>query len=167
MHGVAVFKHYEVCDVNVVVDGAYAAGTESFNHPAGRRSDLYVLYLCRHVSGAELCIFNRNGKLSIDIAAAALEGGSFNIKGSVEGCACFTCKTDNGKTVGAVVCDFKFNADVVKTYRLAYIVAHLHLVEIGVIIENKHSVGRGVGEITVIHAQLIEGAEHTAAYFAS
>ena len=44
VHGVTVFQHYKVCDINKVVDGANAAGTKSFSHPQGRGTYLYVLY---------------------------------------------------------------------------------------------------------------------------
>ena len=160
VHGLTVFKHNVVCNVYDVVDGSYACRTESHSEPERRGSDLYVLYNLCCVSEAEVAVVNINGKVVRNIVAVAegLNLGCGNGEFLIEGNCAFSCKTDNGETVGTVGSDFKLNYCVVEHESFSDV--HTNLVfEFG--IENENTVLNLTGHIVACKVKLAHRAEHT------
>ena len=102
MHRLTVFKHNIVCDVNNVVDGAYSAGAQSFPHTARGGLDADVLDNCAAVAVAAFRVKNVNGKVFINISAAAFNLRLVLFERYAERCRSLARKTDYGKAVRSV-----------------------------------------------------------------
>ena len=93
MHGLAVFFHHIVGNVNQVVDGTDAAGCQSSLHPFGRRSDFDIFAHSCTVSGAEVGIFNGNLDVVVDIVSCFFYFHNGRYEGLVKGCGSFSGNT--------------------------------------------------------------------------
>ena len=150
MHGVAVFQHYKVGYVNKIIDGTYAACLQSFSHPARRRSDLYILYNCRHITGAELGVLNVNADVITGAAVNTLELRLPDVQRQVESRGSFLRETEHGKAVGTVVCNLELNCGIVEPECVMNILADEHLIEIRVVVQDKNTLVAGVRNIGLI-----------------
>ena len=68
----------------------------------------------------------------------------------------FSCKTDYGKTVGTVGCDFEFNSCIVKSENITDDVTGL-----AIIVNKEDSVFNSIREVVYGKTRLTERAEHT------
>ena len=160
MHRLTVFKHYVVCNVNDVVDGANSCRAQSHSEPEGRGRDLNVFdYLCG-VAVAKVAIADLDGKVIFYLVAVAqvFNFGCGNVKRFIKAYSRFTSKTDNGEAVGAVGCDLELNNGVVKHKRILDI--HTYLV-LEISSENEDTVLNSIGHIVECEVKLGNRAEHT------
>ena len=125
MHGLAVFEHDVVGDVDDVVDGAHTAVAQSLAHPARRRSDLDVFHHARGVARAEVAVLNVNVDKVGDAAAAAVRLGRVQLKGALERRARLAGKANDGKAVGAIRRDLKLDDGIVKAEDVRHVEARL------------------------------------------
>ena len=160
MHGVAVFQHYKVGYVNKIIDGTYAACLQSFSHPARRRSDLYILYNCRHITGAELGVLNVNADVITGAAVNTLELRLPDVQRQVESRGSFLRETEHGKAVGTVVCNLELNCGIVEPECVMNILADEHLIEIRVVVQDKNTLVAGVRNIGLIKVKLLIRTHH-------
>ena len=124
VHGLAVFEHDIVRDVDYVVYRSHSGISDTLAHPGGRRGDLYVFYHSGSVSRAELGVLNDDLGHIVDIAA----GFGFNNRGVklkllTESNCRFSCKPYDAETVRTVRGDLKFHNMVIHAYQLADIVS--------------------------------------------
>ena len=155
-----VFQHHKVCYVHKVVDGAHTAGTQTLPHPQGGGLYLHILYYCRHIAGAKVCVYYLYIQLIRCIAAYALYRRLLDVKRAVKGGVCLPCKTQYRKTVGAVGCYLEFNGGVVEVYGILYGHTGGKLPAV-LALQDEYAVFYGIGEVMEGEPQLPKGAEHT------
>ena len=104
VHGLTVFEHYVVCNVNDIVYGTNTACAESHSEPKGRGSDFYVLNNSCTVSCTKITVKNVNLNVVFNVVAiiSTLNYGCRTSPRTVEAHRSLSCKTDNGETVGTV-----------------------------------------------------------------
>src|SRR5699024_5887260 len=71
MHGLAVFQHDIVGNINNIVDGPNAASPQTLPHPTGRGLNFYIFDHPGDITHAELRIFHLYLKQIIDIPVSA------------------------------------------------------------------------------------------------
>ena len=164
VHGLAILQHDIVGDVNDIVNGTYAVGTQSLTHPLGR--------------GADLDIGNHTGS----VAVAQFRGGNFHIQFVKDGTCIaalyhrlvmlhlhakssgrLTGQTDDGVAVGAVVCDLKFHDGIAVADHIVDIVTGFACL----IVEDPNSVGENTGQIVLGQTQLSKGTQHAVGLFSA
>ena len=151
VHRLTVFNHYIVCDIDDVVYRSDACRAETHTQPQRRRRNFNVFNDSCAVSGAFFAV-DRNVYIVSDVAVASLDGGRRDIQRTSERCGSLPCKSYNGKTVGTVRRNLKFNSRVAQSEHVVNVVACLA----GIIVENENSVRRGAGHIVSIKSQLFD-----------
>ena len=160
VHRLTVFEHDVVRDIYDIIDGTNARCAKSHTEPKRRGCDLYVLYDTRAVTEAFFCVMDGDIDIICNIVARFLDGGCGDLRGLFKACRAFSCKTDNGKTVGAVRGDLKFDRLIAHTENVYDIVAGL-VGKLFICIENEDTVGGCVRHIVEGKTKLLDGAEHT------
>ena len=166
VHGLAVFQHNIVGDVNDIVDGTNARRAQSHAEPQGRGGDLDILdHACR-IAEAQVGRVNAHGKVIFDLiaVATALHNGLVQLELTVEGHGSLAGKTDHREAIGAVGGNFKLHHLVVEHKRLADVHTQLVLI-LG--IENENAVFLLARHIVRGQSQLAHGAKHTVGLYAA
>ena len=162
VHGLAVFQHDIVGDIDDVIDGADTAGTQALLQPAGRGRYLDIADDGRHIALAELGIFHPDLQQVVYIAAGALYHGGMQMQRQAVGCSGFPCQTNDGKAIGTVGGDFEFHDGIIEADGGADVLA-----DGAGFLQDEDAVLDSVGEIVGGEPQLLERAEHTVGFHAA
>ena len=162
MHGLTIFQHHIVGDVHQVVDGTHAAGTETFPHPAGRRTDLHVLYHAGNIARAELCIFHCHSQAVAQLVLGTVEFRCFQIQGLAESYGSLSRQTYYRQAVRTVGGDLELYRSIIQTDRLVDVLSRL-----AVLFNEEDAVLNGIGEIVLGQTQFTQRAEHPVALYAT
>ena len=155
MHGLTVFHHHVVRDVNDVVDGADAAGPQSAPHPFGGGRDAHVFHEAGGVTGAQIRLQDIHVQVVQDAVPAALHLRLRQLQGGIEGGGGFPGQAPDAQAVRPVIGDLKVHHAVPQADHLPDILAH------GAgLLKDENAVRDGVGIVVHRQAQLPQGAEH-------
>ena len=155
MHGLAIFQHDVVGDVDNVIDRAYTGGAQALPHPLGGGGDLDVFHHAGGVAGAECGIFDLHIQILHDAAAAALHLGGVQCQRLLEGCGGLPGQTDHGQAVRAVGGDLKLHHMVVHADDGLDVVAGGDVL----FVQNENAVGNAVGELLLLGVQVGQRAD--------
>ena len=156
MHGLTVFQHDIVGDIDDVVNGADTVGTESLAEPLGGGGDLHIANHTGGVAVAEsIC-----GNLYIDhvrklTLCAATDDRLVVLHRQVEGGGRLTGKANERIAVGTVVGDFEFYHRVIIADDGVDVITGL-----AILFQNPDAVLDGIGNVVEGQVQLLNGAEH-------
>ncbi|MPM71840.1 hypothetical protein SDC9_118811 [bioreactor metagenome] len=142
VHGLAVFHHDIVCDVDDVVDGAHAAGPDPLPQPFGRGADFDIGDGPCRIAGAENGSLHSDIHKLIDFPSAALDGGNMPFERLVEGGRHFAGDADDRLNIRAVGGDFNVIYHIIEAQDLLDVLADLA----GLLYE-ENAVFNAVGEI--------------------
>ena len=164
VHGLAVFLHDIVRDIDDVVDRADTGGAQTAAQPRGGGLDLYVFDHPRRIARAESGVPDLHGEVVFDgiAVARALYLGRVQAEICAEGRRGFSCQTDDAQAVGAVVRDLEFHHAVGQTQDLPDVVAGP-----AGLLQDEDAVLDGIGIVVGVETELAEGAEHTLARHAA
>ena len=156
VHGLAVFEHDVVGNVNDVVDRAHAAVAQTLAHPRRGRRDLDVAHHARGVARAERRIVDADADVVVDVLAAAGDVGRVQAEGLVKRHGGLARQTNHGQAVRAVRRDFKLDHVVVHADDGGNVVARLH----AVLLHDPQAILDGIGVVMQRQAELLERAHH-------
>ena len=156
MHGLAIFLHDIVGDINQVVNGTDTAGSQPSLHPLGRRGDFDIgTYPCT-VAGAQIGILYLYFNIIIDIFPIFMHINHRGDEGLMEGHGRFPGNSQNTEAVNSVVCDFIFKYGVPQTQGIDCVGTYFHIIA-----ENIDAVFRSLGIHIPAGSQLFNRAHHT------
>ena len=158
MHRLSVFQHDIVRDIDNIVNRTHAGCAQSHAQPKRRGRNFHVFDHARAVTEAFFRILNRNIDIIFDIVARFLYRRHRNMQRPLEACRALACQPDDGKTVGTVRRDFKFDGAVAHFEHIDDIVARLAAEMI--VIQNQNAVGCGARHIVRREPKLLNRAEH-------
>ena len=113
MHGLAVFEHNIVGDVNDIIDRTDAQGAQALAHPAGRGLDTDIFDNPGGVDGAEIGFLYLNVQHMGTIAVSSLYHRSVQRQRLLEGSRGLARKANNREAVRPVGGNLKFNDSVI------------------------------------------------------
>ena len=125
MHRLSVFQHDIVRDIDDIVDRPHAGCAQFHAQPKRRGLDLHVFDHARAVTEAFLRILDRNIDIIFDVVPRFPYRRHRNVQRPLEACRALACQPDDGKAVGTIRRDFKFDGAVAHSEHIDDIVARL------------------------------------------
>ena len=162
MHRVAVFNQHIVCYVNYVVYGPHADRAQALLHPCGGRFNIKVSYNARRIAGTKFGVFNRYGRIIMNVALALdMANGRF-LEFLAQRCRRFAAHTDYALAVRTVRRKLYIEHYVIHAYGFLYALPK------GMILMQYHyAVELRAGIVRLAQAKLMAGAKHAVAFYAA
>ena len=154
VHGLAIFQHDVVGDVDNIVDRADACGAQAVTHPAGGGLDLNIFGHGGTVAGAQVRIPDLHRQMFADITQSIFYLRLGHRERLVKGCGALPGQPDDAQAVGTVVQNIKIKGDLIQTQHVCDVVAGF-----AVFLQDENAVVDAVGKFSLLGVQVRKGAD--------
>ena len=127
VHWLTRFKHYKVCNINNIVNGAHTRGGYGFFHPLGRLLYAQVFNHPAYIAGAQVKIAHFNAYIIRYILSHRFIFRLGRFKFGAQHYRNFLCNAQKAVAIGTVGGNFKVYYIIVKPQNLAHVGARLRL----------------------------------------
>ena len=156
MHGLTIFQHHIVCDVNDIVDRTDAVGAQALTQPLGRGANFDIGDHSCAVSVAEIIRWDFHVQHFVHGACVASLYFRLVVAHLLaECCGSFPGKTNNRVAIGAIIRDLKINDGIIIADHGVDIIAGF-----AILLDDPNAVFNGIGEIAQRQIQLFQRAKH-------